>query len=117
MDPDLQDKLVADYPALFADLPFGVECGDGWYQLIRQFCESASKRGDPIRLSQIKEKWGGLRVYYYGGDEFVAGACEVVERLSYFVCEGCGKPGVCARTGGWYRTECGECRRGVDSTP
>ncbi len=62
---------------------------------------------DPVQIDQIKEKFGSLRYYYTGGDEYIAGMVDLVEELSTRICERCGKPGK-IRTGGWLKTLCDE---------
>lgn len=56
---------------------------------------------------QVKEKFGGLRFYYNGGDDFVQGVVHMAESMSYDTCEVCGAPGKPTR-GGWIRTLCKE---------
>lgn len=43
------------------------------------------------KIEQVKEKYGTLRIYYSGGDKFVAGAIAVAESLSETTCEVCGQ--------------------------
>ena len=56
---------------------------------------------------QVKEKFGGLRFYYRGGDDFIDGVVRMAESMSYRTCEVCGKPGK-PTSGGWIRTVCEE---------
>lgn len=56
---------------------------------------------------QVKEKFGGLRFYYSGGDDFVRGVVYMAESMSYDTCEVCGSPGKLTNNG-WYRTVCKE---------
>jgi hypothetical protein len=42
---------------------------------------------------QVKEKFGGLRFYYNGGDEKIEGMVRLAEAMSKCTCEGCGNPG------------------------
>ena len=58
-----------------------------------------------VKVAQIKEKFGGLRFYVDGGDEFVRGAIWLAESLSMKICEECGATGE-RRSGGWIRTLC-----------
>jgi hypothetical protein len=61
-----------------------------------------------VEFEQVKEKLGGLRVYYTGGNPYTAGMITLAESISGYICEECGKPG--KRTNkGWVRTECKEC--------
>lgn len=59
---------------------------------------------------QVKEKFGGLRFYYSGGDEYIAGLVSMAESMSDRTCEVCGSPGTHTE-GGWIRTLC-ETHRG-----
>jgi len=56
---------------------------------------------------QIKEKFGGLRFYYNGGDSTVKGIVAMAEAMSYRTCEVCGNVGE-QRGGGWIRVLCDE---------
>lgn len=56
---------------------------------------------------QVKEKFGGLRFYYEGGDEYINGLSAMAESMSYVTCETCGKPGK-STSDGWIRTLCEE---------
>jgi hypothetical protein len=58
-------------------------------------------------VAQVKEKFGGLRFYYEGGDEAVAGMVRMAEAWAEHTCEECGKPGQ-SRTDGWIKTLCDE---------
>lgn len=60
-----------------------------------------------IVVDQIKEKFGGLRFYYHGGDEHIAGMVTMAETWADRTCEKCGNKGV-RRSGGWIRTLCDE---------
>jgi len=56
---------------------------------------------------QIKEKFGTLRFYTSGGDDYTDGVVRMAESLSCVTCEVCGKPGM--TTGkGWIKTTCEE---------
>ncbi len=46
-----------------------------------------------VIVSQIKEKFGTLRFYYTGGDEFVDGLEHMADSMSAVICENCGCPG------------------------
>ncbi|MHA2064992.1 MAG: hypothetical protein ACXABY_11515 [Candidatus Thorarchaeota archaeon] len=64
-------------------------------------------------ILQIKEKFGGLRIYWGGAvsDEhrnYIRGAVDIIEALSHKVCETCGAPGE-TRRGSWIVTLCDPC--------
>ncbi len=58
-----------------------------------------------IEVHQIKEKFGGLRFYYEGGDEYCRGLETMAEIWANRTCETCGEVGR-QRQGGWIRTLC-----------
>ena len=61
-----------------------------------------------VTLDQVKEKFGTLRFYYSGGDEYISGMVTMAEAMSGTTCEGCGNPGE-RRGGGWVHTYCEPC--------
>ena len=98
-------------------IQFGVECGDGWFMLLEQLMRSVEshlnpenswprKERIPLQIDQIKEKFGGLRFYYHGGDNEVRGMVNLAERLSYSICEQCGSTKNVTQTKGWIITLC-----------
>ena len=121
------EELIKKYPKMFPE-GFWFECGDGWYNIlssllyrintheknVRQNNGYRVRYGrDPIeyesvKIVQIKEKFGGLRFYYDGGDHYVHGAVALAEDLSYKICERCGNPGK-PNKAGWIRTLCDKC--------
>ena len=118
MRADLQERLFKKYPKLFrqVDLPveqslmsFGIECGDGWYELIDDLCSKLQHYD--VEAVQVKEKFGTLRFYldYYpeGVDQLV----EEAEERSSTICEYCGKSGRTVNIGNWLYTVCEECKR------
>jgi len=56
---------------------------------------------------QVKEKFGGLRFYYSGGDQYIEGMVNLAENLAERTCDVCGAPGK-LREGGWIVTRCDE---------
>ena len=56
---------------------------------------------------QVKEKFGTLRFYSYGGDDYTRGVEHMAESMSARTCEECGAPGK-SRRGGWIQTLCDE---------
>ncbi len=112
---------------------WGFEHGDGWYQIIDSLCGQIQSHIDwshkshkwdlewneknpeeqrPVRepveqvvAVQVKEKFGGLRFYYDGGDDYISGLVSMAESWAYHTCETCGARGT-LRHGGWVRTLC-----------
>lgn len=103
MKPELSNQLIEKYPTQFKNLKY-IECGDGWYDLLDKLCNTIQNRldyslrqGKDIDFfwwSQIKEKFGGLRAYCYGADEYMRGAIDMAETMSYAICEYSGEKGI-----------------------
>lgn len=114
---EFNEKMLKKYPEMFLyehSHFWGFEIGSGWYSLVENLVDTIDRYQRPlvrngkaefIHIEQIKEKFGGLRFYYSGGDEYVAGAVDFAERLSYSLCQDCGAPGL-LRSGSWLRTLC-----------
>jgi NADH pyrophosphatase NudC (nudix superfamily) len=142
MDKELQNKLFEKYPRLFENrtksarescLHFGVETGNGWYELLSSLCHRITNHEENITsrlkyheknntnpsasdacyvqvtFDQVKEKFGGLRIYFSGGDDYVFGAVGMAEEYSYKICEVCGNAGKPNKEG-WISTLCDNCR-------
>ena len=60
-----------------------------------------------VVADQVKEKYGTLRFYYHGGDDYIHGLVAMAEAMTAVTCEHCGAPGK-ERGGGWIRTLCDE---------
>jgi hypothetical protein len=61
-----------------------------------------------VTLDQVKEKFGTLRFYYTGGDDYISGMVSLAESMTGVTCEGCGNIGE-RRGGGWVHTYCTPC--------
>lgn len=112
---------------------WGIECNNGWYELLGSVCWRISQhetnienhrkyleKNDPeklkdepdyfpVKFDQVKEKYGGLRIYFTGGDDYVEGVISMAEEYSYKICEVCGNAGT-PNKGGWITTLCESCR-------
>jgi len=63
-----------------------------------------------VEATQVKEKFGGLRFYISGGDDYIYGMIDFAEHLSYKICEKCGSTENVEQTkGGWIATLCSKC--------
>jgi hypothetical protein len=114
-------------------MAWGIECNNGWYELLASVCwrifqhernisdririrnkdlmpnDQSDMEYIPVKFDQIKEKYGGLRVYYSGGDNYIRGVVSMAEEYSYKVCGVCGNAGK-PNKGGWITTLCESCR-------
>lgn len=67
-----------------------------------------------VVATQVKEKFGGLRFYYDGGDEKIDGMVWLAEHMSYHTCEECGSITNIGQTKGWIITLCEDCSKKVN---
>ena len=103
------NTLIDKYPKLLSDLYFGVECGDGWFDLINTLCEDII-RVDPTAIAtQVKEKFGTLRFYVSAAEDEVFDLIDKAECVSGSICEQCGEPGKRASNNMWLKTLCKKC--------
>ena len=134
MKEELDKKLCEKYPKIFKNrngsmqetcMYWGFSHDDGWYDIVDSLCASIQNHINNKRYqfremsqedfdeehqvvaAQVKEKFGGLRFYIDGGDDWVYGAISMAESMSYRTCEVCGAPGK-TRGGAWIRTTCDE---------
>ena len=119
-----KDKTPMESP-----MCFGIEVQNGWYQILSNVCWMIRQHEDnkrwrkkyleendpeklaaepeyfPVKFDQVKEKYGGLRLYFSGGDDYVEGLVSMAEAMSYYMCEICGNKGE-ANKGGWISVRC-----------
>lgn len=110
--------LSAEFPKCMENVYCGMECGDGWKDLIRQALATFEACG--AKVAQIKEKFGELRLYWDQPDHWTENnngdftwyfiACAMAERqavaMSRTTCETCGRPGKLDNYNGWWNTMC-----------
>ena len=121
MKPELDQVLQDKYPLIFPDREsryYGSECGDGWFNIIDTMCSAIQSHIDhtnrvnpedpvyQVMVTQVKEKFGGLRFYYVGGDDYCRGIVAMAEAMSYHVCEVCSDQASTFDDGGWIMTLC-----------
>ena len=124
-------EMEEAYPKMFAGQYGGFCVGPGWWPILKSLCHNIQSHIDwnnetrerllkdnpyghkipeevqQVRVRQIKEKFGGLRFYYDGGDNQIYGMVRMAESWAAYSCEECGKPGK-QRGGGWIKTLCDE---------
>ena len=109
MTPDVEERLCRAFPKIFAErldprtrtpMERGIECGDGWYNIIDRLCQAIQWHLDhgtgipQVVATQVKEKLGTLCFYYRDGDEFIRGLVSMAREISAVTCDVCGAPGV-----------------------
>ena len=121
MRKELEQKLAERWPTWFnlhgdarqTRMADGFSHGDGWFDILWRLCENleplvteAEKvSGCPFEVLQVKEKFGGLRLYVSHLTEAIWARIEEAELESLRTCELCGDPGR-RREGGWIQTLC-----------
>jgi hypothetical protein len=98
---------------------FGTD--EGWDTLIYKLCCAIESRldwdnhNDPnggyITITDVKEKFGGLRFYYddySNSSEYISGLVTLAENMSEVTCERCGRPGIFRGELPWFKTLCDE---------
>lgn len=79
--------------------------GPGWSSLINEIFDFIEQNKiTNVRIIQVKEKYGGLRLYTDFINDVLDNKIREVEKRSYTVCEVSGAPGQLRNCNGWYRT-------------
>lgn len=126
------NDLYEKYPDLFqqrsldstkTNMCWGILTGEGWIDLIDRMCQELMEKHPWVEFTQIKEKFGQLRVYIAPSQvtlpEYDA-ARKLIGRYeaeSDSICEQCGAPGKLNRERGWIRVECEEHWTNEDNDP
>jgi hypothetical protein len=112
---EFAQRMEQTFPKMFAEPYGGFAVGAGWWPILTNLCANIqhhidwkNKNSDvvpQVTVNQIKEKFGGLRFYYSGGDDEISGMVRMAEAWAGNSCEECGAPGE-SRQGGWIKTLC-----------
>jgi hypothetical protein len=117
------EYLLTKYPKLYAQyyldktqtcMCWGFDVDDGWFKLIDDVSKKITKLDNDgkITVSQVKEKFGGLRFYYDGQakNDIIADKIRKIvndaENKSFHICEFCGKKGKLREDLPWVKTLC-----------
>ena len=108
-------NMEEKYPKMFAQPYGGFAVDKGWWPILQALCSNIqhylnwkNREGEVVPqvvVTQIKEKFGGLRFYYDGGDDRVQGMVSMAESWADKSCEICGAPGTSGGRG-WIKTLC-----------
>jgi len=130
MKQELDEYLCKVYPKMMVNrnkdmqetcMCWGFEVGDGWFNIINQLMGNIQHHIDwknrdgevvpQVTLDQVKEKFGSLRFYFTGGDDYICGMVTMAESMSGVTCEVCGNIGE-SNGGPWIRVRCKEHENG-----
>jgi hypothetical protein len=120
-------QMEEKYPKMFANPYGGFAIGAGWWPIIESLCANIQSHTDwwnknretrpvveQVVVEQVKEKFGGLRFYYDGGDDQISGMVRMAESWAAHSCEECGAPGTSGGKG-WIKTLCPTHRAEADA--
>ena len=86
--------------------------GKGWAELIR---EAFSLMPSGVKIVQVKEKFGALRIYADNINPAYQWILDSIEDQSLKTCEDCGKEGSTKGSRGWIRCLCRGCREAYEA--
>lgn len=117
-------RMEECFPEMFAGQYGGFAIGEGWWPILENLCANInsylkwknreSELVPQVVVEQIKEKFGGLRFYYQGGDLHIGGMVRMAEAWAEHSCETCGAPGTSGGKG-WIKTLCPTHRAEADA--
>lgn len=122
MRSELVEELKKRYPKIL-EKSYDYSFEDGWYNLLNvafsliQNHVRRTGRENEFRVTQVKQKLAGLRIYNDCGDEYINGVVSAVESMSYYTCEVTGNLGFRCHNGGWIRTLCEEKMKELEYKP
>lgn len=100
----LENGMYSNKPKITSCNFFDVDAG--WYLLIKNLIDELIKLGWDKKITQVKEKFGGLRFYINGGSNEIYEKINEYEKLSYNICELCGEKGELRTKIRWFTTLC-----------
>jgi hypothetical protein len=110
-------KFQKKYPNLFDIggyfISFGF--GEGWEPIVDEALQKIQKlneeldEGHKIKIVQVKEKFGGLRIYTNFYTDATSEIIEAAERQAADTCENCGSTEQVTAKGGWIKNYCTKC--------
>jgi hypothetical protein len=85
--------------------------GFGWRPLVEKLVDDIIAIEPEVDVTQVKEKFGGLRFYTGGASDEVYALIDNAEEESFKICENCGTRENVTTKGGWLITLCDKCRK------
>jgi hypothetical protein len=126
------EQLIQKYPKIFQQYEgnpgmvnwYGVP--KGWLDIIDKLCGAIQEyvnsttrytKDGPIKpiqptLTQMKEKFGGLRFYMDNSDDYIEGMIRMAEYMCDNTCQDCGSEQDLGLTKGWISVLCRTCAIG-----
>jgi len=110
-----REQLQNKYSPMFAEgWPNWFDFDEGWDNLVDKTLsliqwDVEHNNMPKVELTQMKEKFGELRIYFNGGDDRTDGIIDMSCIMSEQICEICGSTKNIGQTKGWIKTVCKEC--------
>ena len=113
MSPDKEAELISTFPKLFvqcewerveSEMADGVQCEDGWFNLIWATCDHLP---EDVVICQLKQKHGLLRMSVVDPNASIRGLLDYARVVSGTTCELCGSKG---ELRGRHAVRCDACR-------
>ena len=107
--------LLKDFPNLYKQyywdktetcLCWGFDVMDGWFDLIYDLSQRLEIVCPECEACQVKEKFGGARIYVNNCNEEGHKLISEAEKKSFTICEICGEKGKLHPDLGWHKTLC-----------
>lgn len=89
---------------------WNIKSAEEVFKEIEPQCRQVPAACSQVVAVQVKEKFGGLRFYVDGGDDYTDGIIRMAEAMSVVTCEECGNVGTVGGSG-WISTKCDEHRK------
>lgn len=136
MKQSLDNKLFLRYPIIYrgrhqgaekTTMYFGFDFDNGWFNLINDLSEQIEEIAEKLKaegveakclpkVSQAKQKFGGLRFYMSNSNSEIKSLIEKAEREAARTCERCGcQPAELVNDDGYYHTACSDCFKAESS--
>lgn len=80
-------------PATESSMHWGIQCGDGWFNLIHDLCVEIQRISPDAKIIQVKQKVGALVVRVDSYNEAIDQLVEEARNNSLRTCEICGDSG------------------------
>jgi hypothetical protein len=112
VDDSWREDLNAKFGWMAGKHGLSFECRGGWRFILGDLLQRISatltdEEKVGFQVGQVKEKYGSLRFYAYGGSDRIDALVDAAERASEITCEICGGMGRLRREG-WLTVRCDE---------
>lgn len=101
--------VTDSYTGKLIESPYFFAICPGWFKLVTDLMTDLLTLGWDGKVSQVKEKFGGLRFYLDESNKQIEDRISKAEDDSFNTCETCGDPGKSRTKNYWIKTLCNKC--------